>query len=61
MYRLTFVCSLFLWSQALLGVSLEELVARKQARAAAEAEAEAAGAADPALSSATGTTKQSVI
>jgi len=55
------VCSLFLWSQALLGVSLEELVARKQARAAAEAEAEAAGAADPALSSATGTTKQSVI
>lgn len=40
---------------------LEELVARKKARAEAEAAAEAAGANDPTISPATGTTKQSVI
>jgi hypothetical protein len=47
--------------QELLGVPLDELVARKKARAEAEALAEAAGTRDPTLSSATGTTKQSVI
>jgi hypothetical protein len=46
--------------QELLGVPLEELIARKQARAEAEAAAEAAGTRDPSVSSATGSTKQSV-
>jgi len=52
---------LLYYRKELLGVPLEELIARKNARAEAEAAAEAAGAVDPTISLATGTTKQSVI
>jgi len=52
---------LLYFRRELLGVPLEELVARKKARAQAEAAAEAEGTTDPTVSNATGTTKQSVI